>query len=358
MSHEVDTMAYVIEGGDPWHLAYTKDRSVGVPQSEATPQRMREAAKMLWEPRKVQLSYNWNNEWRPAVQSKDEDTPGRTRNSAYAMIRSDTGDYLASVGKRYTEFFNESLFTLAEELAGLGARLDTCGSLCRGTRVFALLSAGESFEARKGDVLKPYLLLHNTHDGMHRLRGRYTTIRVVCANTESIALSGSALEWTQPHTSSIRRESLAVDAAEVLGLAIRATEESKQVAQTLAQTSSTQRDAGLFFAQLLTDTDSPEEAQARVAEITEKGGRAETILANKGDELMRLRHYGQGNNGTTVWDDFNAVTEFIDYQRARAGNWKKQRSSLSLDGLNAAQFGSGNAMKERALKLALTRVAA
>ena len=52
-----------------------------------------------------------------------------------------------------------------------------------------------------GDVHKQYLLLVSSHDGSYSLMVQWVTVRVVCANTLSMALSGAKNQVKIRHTS-------------------------------------------------------------------------------------------------------------------------------------------------------------
>jgi hypothetical protein len=71
----------------------------------------------------------------------------------------------------------------------------------------------------------------------------------------------------------------------------------------------------------------------------------------KGLEMENLFKHGRGNEGVSKADAFNSVTEYIDHQRGRMGNYRRAQSKLTPEGLNSAWFGDGERKKKRALKL-------
>ena len=74
------------------------------------------------------------------------------------------------------------------------AMYETAGSLHGGKRVWMMASIPKEYRAGPDDLIKPYVLLTNTHDGSQALRMIPTTVRVVCQNTLNLALRESGVE--------------------------------------------------------------------------------------------------------------------------------------------------------------------
>jgi len=337
MPDYVDAMAYA--GETPWHGLGTR-----LPE-DAGSEEMRKAAGLDWQALK-----------RPAL-AQDPDGPVEIP-GAYFLIRSDTRGPLSkrAVSGQYEPIQPKEVFDFGDALAKTGAaRWHTAGALHGGRRIWALAQCAGQFEPRAlrdgtKDVLAPFLLLYNTFDGSSTFRVRFTTVRVVCANTAAMALGeeGQA-EASIRHSGDVKAK--LEQAREVLGMAERSFHEQVEVYRRLAETPMSGEDFDVFAARLLTDLDDVEKAMKRIADSE---GRSRTIFECKGSELRRLFESGRGNAGETAVDAFNAVTEFVDHQRARMGNYKRLRSRLTEGGLDSAWFGRGEATKQRALRL-LTR---
>jgi hypothetical protein len=92
-------------------------------------------------------------------------------------------------------FQNHEAFDFMDGLVGDKlAMYETAGSLHGGKRVWMMASIPKEYRAGPDDLIKPYVLLTNTHDGSQALRMIPTTVRVVCQNTLNLALRESGVE--------------------------------------------------------------------------------------------------------------------------------------------------------------------
>lgn len=121
-----------------------------------------------------------------------------------------------------------------------------------------------------------------------------------------------------------------------------------EVAQKLAETRMGRDEFREFAARLILDT---EESVVEAREA--RGKRGQTMLDAKVNELTELFASGTGNSGESRWDGLNAVTEYVDHKR-KAGRAAGDAIRGQLARLDSAWFGSGRAVKQRALRL-LTR---
>jgi len=334
MSHFVDTMAFV--GEVPWHGLGTY-----LGEENVTGEKMLAASGLDWQAEKVQVFY--------------PDTSGLNYHEVdgqFTMVRSDTGKSLGcTVGSKYTPFQNEQLFEFGDALIETGdVRWHTAGSLKEGRKVWGLaqLSGEQVVNRRDGtkDVSAPFLLLYNSHDGSSCLTARLTSVRVVCWNTLTCALSGDQSEFRARHTASVSDR--ASSAAEVLGLAVDAAEGQREVMQHLADTPFNGEQFAAFCAQLITGKDDRLEALQVAAQAV---GSSKTQLNRKAGELAELFASGDGNKGEDRYDAVNAVTQFIDRQRNRIGDWRKLDAKAQGKRLDSQLFGSGEKTKTRALRL-------
>jgi phage/plasmid-like protein (TIGR03299 family) len=330
----VDTMAYA--GQVPWHGLGTKLAA------DAVTDEIIRAAQLEWDVRR-EMARRHN-----PVKAEWEKLENR-----FWLYRSDTGDLIShnTVADGYTPVQNRELFEFGDALTATGAaRWHTAGSLHGGARVWGLAQVAGQFEVMPGDTIAPYLLLYDARDKSSTFKCRFTTVRVVCANTAAMALSQKdATEVSIRHTGDVAKK--LEQAAEILGLAETSFQKQTEVAEMLAAESFSEKAMQMFVIQMATGEDDEEKALDIFRGINAKGGRALTNLNHFGDEVMKRFAEEETLAGFTKWNAFNRITEFVDHQRGRMSNWKRTNSRLTGEGLDSAWFGEGERKKKRALKL-------
>jgi len=213
-----------------------------------------------------------------------------------------------------------------ERLVGLGGfQLETAGALSYGRRVWALASVGEGADVVQGDTVKPYLLLGTSYDGTMATVAKFTTIRVVCNNTITAALGANDSAVRVLHSERFDPEAVRLQ----LGIVANSWERFLVQSRQLAGVPMAATEADSFVAELLQPyhTGRIEVAESRAF----KRIRALFDGAAIGAEMV----------GSTRWAMLNAVTEMVDHERGRSDNTR----------LESAWFGTGAALKNRALEL-------
>jgi phage/plasmid-like protein (TIGR03299 family) len=119
----------------------------------------------------------------------------------FATVRHDINYPMGVVGNDYTVFQNRQGFDIIEAV-GDTIQVETSGSLNNGRKVWALAKMDRALDLN-GDELLAYLLFLWSHDGTSSVRIMPTPVRVVCANTLRMAISGTQNVWSASHTASI-----------------------------------------------------------------------------------------------------------------------------------------------------------
>jgi phage/plasmid-like protein (TIGR03299 family) len=104
----------------------------------------------------------------------------------HATVRDDTQEVLGVVNKNYKIVQNKELFEIADALPN--AKVETAGTLFNGAQSYVLMKDDE-FAVNGNDEMHEYLCLMNSHNGTLSLSALPTSIRVVCNNTLSWAIS-------------------------------------------------------------------------------------------------------------------------------------------------------------------------
>lgn len=375
MSHEVESMLYV--GGTPWH-------KLGIRLDN--PPTVAEAIRIA--------GLDWE------VGLKDLVTVDGEAVTHKATYRVSDGRVLGVVGPTYAPLQNGRGFTFFDPFLSAGeATIETAGSLRGGARVWMLARLNrDPVEIVPGDAVHKYILLANSHDGTFATRVGFTPIRVVCANTLSMATHAGASRLLRVRhtkgaegtlaairdTMNLANAQFEATAEQYRGLAARqvnAADLEKYVrivfglkdsakrakpaeqwdadnAPTIKELPPCDDEAPTFHGARLdgSSLDSVLDAQfprplavpslAEVVDETEKDRASRCLSA-----IIDLFETGTGNTlpgvRGTLWAAYNAVTEYTTHHRGRSAENR----------LNS-QFSDGLALNQRALTEAIKLAAA
>lgn len=320
--HLVQTMAYVNEV--PWH---------GLGQQLAHDQPLE-----VWA---EQAGMNWRIETadvRFAARGADVDVI-RSFPEQKVLYRSDTKAPLAIVSKRYQVVQPAEILEFYRDLTDIGGfELETAGVLKEGRKFWALARTGQSVSLKGRDQVNGYLLLATACDGTLATTAQFTSVRVVCNNTLAIALANGTGAVKVPHRSQFDAQAV----KRQLGIAVASWDDFMMQMKALSECRVNAQTTEAFLQRVLTYP---------AATITDRGATVVNDRAVKSvQELFAGR--GKGSNLTsaagTAWGLVNSVTEFVDHhRRARSDDHR----------LDAAWFGQGAALKQKAWQEALGLVA-
>ncbi len=135
---------------------------------------------------------DWEVDFAPLRTDEDPPSPVIRR---VAVVRTDRqpGDWRRVLGVVHREFHplqNREGVRIFDTLLGHGKAIyHTGGYLGNGEVIWLLARLPEEIRVREDDIVEPYVLLTNSHDGSVAIDFRLTTVRVVCQNTLSLALA-------------------------------------------------------------------------------------------------------------------------------------------------------------------------
>lgn len=226
-----------------------------------------------------------------------------------ANVRSDTNEILAVVGSGYQPVQNAELAEFAEALAEQDdtVTVESAGSIMGGRKVWFLLK-GESFEAKSNDIVEPYILVSNGHDGLTSLRCTPTTVRVVCSNTLHMVIprNGNATRtvagYNARHVGNI--EDKIEHAKAALGLYGRTLETQKEFIGTLAARDVTREEIQEFWLEVYQEQVGAIPKKIKNGHDRRKRDKATEAFAKMGERFDTERNVA----GATAWNAFNAFT--------------------------------------------------
>jgi phage/plasmid-like protein (TIGR03299 family) len=273
------------------------------------------------------------------------------RRKAVVRIDREPGDPARVVGVVHPGFQllqNREGIKLFDVLIGRGQRVyHTGGFLGKGEVVWLLARLPSEIKINGSDVVEPYILFTNSHDGTVAVDFRLTTIRVVCQNTLSLALRNqqqtAVFKWAHQGNYAILQAQaeaffkLSMDAASELEKEFRALNDIPFYTAAFDD----------FVEELLPLPRLPD----RSSEMSSVRRQYETRVRNIMEVRDSLRSvFSSGIQKDllnippaeeTLWGALNAVTAFVDHKQVSKGD----RYAHIL-------FGSGANLKELAYSLA------
>ena len=226
---------------------------------------------------------------------------------------------LSGVGGRFRETSPEEWRELVSVAVKAGAKPTGAFSLRHGTRVLATFEVGES------NGLKNHLVIADAFDGSMKLTGGFTSVRVVCANTLSAAMSCDGKEMLRlRHTASLPEKLVAM--GESIEKAIQTGQAIKELYAQAEQTVLHRDEAMELLFKLFPDPKEVEgKKTAAAAKTRAKNKRTEALKA----AALPINRVGDVNgNAATLW---NAATYLVD--RTLDGKPRKLRGGDRLDSM-------------------------
>lgn len=243
------------------------------------------------------------------------------------LYRSDTKAPLAVVSKRFQVVQPGEILEFYRDLTEVGGfELETAGVLREGRKFWALARTGQSVSLKGRDRVDGYLLLATACDGTLATTAQFTSVRVVCNNTLSIALGDNRGAIKVAHRSQfdpnmVKRQ---------LGITVSSWDGFVARMKALVDRP--------------VDPDSVDGLLRRVLTYSAQGGDS-TVVNEQALKAVRSLYDGGGkgvmyaSSRGTAWGLLNSVTEYVDHhRRARSDDHRR----------DAAWFGQGAQIKQKA----------
>lgn len=246
------------------------------------------------------------------------------------LYRSDTLGALSVVSDSYKIVQPREVLEFYEDLVETaGFQLETAGILFGGKRMFALAKTNEDTEVADGDPVKGYLLLSTSCDGSLATSARFTSIRVVCNNTLSMAIRNQDGEEQKKIVIPHSREFNANAVKEQLGLAQSSYDHFITDMRKLVRRKLTKREEVEALIRIFGDpTKALEDQDAGPANLMKQ---AHKLYSGDGMGADMVRG--------TAWGLLNGITEMLDHHTGH------KTPDARMD---SAMFGQNSKLKEAA----------
>ena len=350
MAHLVDSMAFV--GQTPWH---------GLGNQLAPKQPIEvwaEQAGMNWTIEQSPVHFIAGSDpqahpQQPLIQLKDSQLQQsldqvRPFSDHKVLFRSDTREPLSVVSQRYHVVQPRTILEFYRDLTEKSDfELETAGVLKGGRKLWALARTGQSAAIKGKDVTNGYVLLATACDGTLATTAQFTSIRVVCNNTLAIALNeingkGNTAASIQgivkvPHNTRFDAASV----KQALGISVSNWDEYIYRLNLLSDRKVKPTEADRFLWDVFNDGSNKGSSLGNGSFNERAINKTKTLFEGHGRGAMMQSARG------TAFGLLNSVTEFIDHEL------KAKSTDHRLD---SAWFGTGAAIKQRALDLAVQMI--
>lgn len=252
---------------------------------------------------------NWNVRKHPLFTAGDDGTPIQiTDRMATVRTNPITGDtdYLGVVGHGYKVIQNEESTAFLNALVDeSGAHFETAGSLRDGRGTFVTLRLPKYMQftvpgTDKTDDMDLYIAALNSHDGSASYKVITTPVRIVCANTESAALSQAKSTWAVRHTTNAL--SAIEEARQSLSIAFTYADAFSQEMQKLIDAEVDEQEAERLINSVFQVEEAETERQRNL-----RADHAAGVMV--GLNLATVQGFENTRYGL-----YNAVTEYIDHR--------------------------------------------
>lgn len=229
------------------------------------------------------------------------------------IFRADSDTYLGTVGKSYHPVQNSLAMAFMDSIVQKNGYHYTQAISKNDGAVSTLIAQSIRPDViRQGDEVCRQIKIYNGFDGKVGLAVEFSMLRLVCTNGMTRNERESVIRFK--HTINVQQRMEV--ALQVFDESVQFHEDFVAKSKLLAQTAVDKAMVEKFLSGIYTD-----------AKQNDK----------KKEIITELAHSGMGNNGNTLWDFYNGVTEYVDHHHG-----KDERR------LDFANFGSGVKLKSKA----------
>ena len=244
----------------------------------------------------------------------------------YAVVRDSDEKQVGVAGEGWEPLQNSEAFSFFDPFIESGdATFETAGSLQEGRRIWVMAKINsDPIEVVKGDIIEKFLLLSNQHKAGFSVKSALTPIRVVCANTEAMAIKNAETIFKTTHSKKIK-DRLAFVQEKLIAMdgAFKKTAECyKRLSKVKCSDETLKRYANLVF-------------DYQEIEV----GRQKAFQEKQHETIQRLFETGRGSDikgvRGTMWGAYNSITEYIQHEQGNKNTDDEKRllNSWFKDGM-------------------------
>ena len=240
-----------------------------------------------------------------------------------SIVRKDTGEEFGHPTKRYTPVQNIDAFNWLDDLTDEGLQFWRAGSFRGGRKVFMITLLPMPIEI-DGEQVRRAMIVSTSHDSSSGVRANWLPVRIACANVVAVALATAPISFR--HTISSQE---GIDPERARGILFNADEYFSRYKNSVSR--------------LTVEPFSDQDMFSLVENVFHAPRRSEHKVRRSNDylydTLLQMFRNGRETYGSTRWDAFNAVCEYLDYARP-IGNTLETASSDSPEIANERHFNS------------------
>jgi phage/plasmid-like protein (TIGR03299 family) len=258
------------------------------------------------------------------------------------IVRQDSGRVLGIASDGYKPVQPADVWEWFERYITIDERfhIDAAGVLGSGERLW-ISAQFQGDQTIAGDRHLARLLMSTSFDSSQATRNEATMTRVVCQNTLRLAHANAKALIKTRHSTAFNGAAVARELSQIAS----SFAEFKAMGDAMAQVAMTGQQVSDFFKRLL-DVDP-------AVNMRDKD-KVSTRTANIFDGLKttcRITQQERNSDQHDVWTALQAVTRYVDHDRT-----VRNASNENVGRFDSGTFGSGDAMKGKALELLLPMV--
>jgi phage/plasmid-like protein (TIGR03299 family) len=260
-----------------------------------------------------------------SVVSPDRSATSNASEKAIVRLDLPAGDprrILGIVPQHFVPVQNREACATLDAVFGNGKSVyHTGGYLGDGETVWLLAKIGKTLRVGRDDIVLPYALMVNGHDGRHALTIRLTSVRVVCDNTLALATHTSVGPlFHRDHREA--SSSCAEAATEFFAAAMQDLDVWQESFVELSRRTCSDAAFRSIVRSLFPDPKQPRAAMTNPRVFAAWERRLLAMRAARA-KIEELRDSGKGmslpESRGTFWGALNAVTEYVDHHRPVKG---------------------------------------